>query len=42
MYIYNDEIGNPYVYEVTDDEQINVLYVGDSVKDCQRFIESAG
>ncbi len=42
MHIYNDKIGSPYVYEITDDEQINVLFVGENVAECQRFIDGAG
>ena len=37
--IYNeDDCASPYVYEVTEDEQIDVAYVGKDLADCQGWL----
>ena len=36
--ISSDGQGQPYVFEVTPDEQIDVLYVGESISDCAAWM----
>jgi hypothetical protein len=38
MHVNSDDEGHPYVYGVTDDEQIEVLYSGRNEMDCRLWI----